>query len=237
MTRIVVDAPPIQQYIKRVHSDTGTKITIMHVLGAAAGRAIADVPAMNCRVVFNKVVPNDTCDVGFAVDVGNGADLAPIKIVGADQQSPVAIANYVREQTVLLRSGVHPHFNASSRFAEITPTFLMKPAFMVASFILGGLNKPFLGQQGQPLGAVFISNVGSLGIEEVFLAPVPLARASVYISLGTTTPRAVVRSSKVIVVPQFTLCLTGDHRIIDGVQSAFFFNALTNYLRFPELLD
>jgi pyruvate/2-oxoglutarate dehydrogenase complex dihydrolipoamide acyltransferase (E2) component len=58
----------------------------------------------------------------------------------------------------------------------------------------------------------------------------------VYISLGVVTERAVVRDGVVVAVPQFTLCLTGDHRLVDGVQCAFFFDALKRCLVDPESL-
>jgi pyruvate dehydrogenase E2 component (dihydrolipoamide acetyltransferase) len=83
---------------------------------------------------------------------------------------------------------------------------------------------------------VFISNVAPLGVEEVFLAPLPFARTPVYISLGVVTDRPVVRDGVVQVVPQFTLCLTGDHRLVDGVQCAVYFDALKRYLADPETL-
>ena len=94
-----------------------------------------------------------------------------------------------------------------------------------------------LGQQGHPLGSIFISNVAPLGVEEVFLAPVPFARAHVYIALGTVTERAVVRDGAVVAVRQFTLCLTGDHRIVDGVQCAVYFARLLELLADPAALD
>jgi pyruvate/2-oxoglutarate dehydrogenase complex dihydrolipoamide acyltransferase (E2) component len=47
----------------------------------------------------------------------------------------------------------------------------------------------------------------------------------------------VVRDGAIVAVPQFTLCLTGDHRLVDGVQCAFFFEALKRHLVNPELLD
>jgi pyruvate dehydrogenase E2 component (dihydrolipoamide acetyltransferase) len=112
----------------------------------------------------------------------------------------------------------------------------MRPMMMVTSTWLGGLGRPLLGQQGNPLGSIFISNVAPLGVEEVFLAPLPFARTPVYISLGTVTDRAVVRDGAVVVVPQFTLCLTGDHRLVDGVQCAIYFDALKRLLADPEQL-
>ena len=101
---------------------------------------------------------------------------------------------------------------------------------------MGGWGLPGRGQKGNPLGSVFISNGAPLNVEEVFLAPVPFARTPVYISMGLVTDRPVVRDGKVAIVSQFTLCLTGDHRLVDGVQCAIFFEALQARLRDPDRL-
>jgi pyruvate dehydrogenase E2 component (dihydrolipoamide acetyltransferase) len=70
----------------------------------------------------------------------------------------------------------------------------------------------------------------------VFLAPVPFARTPVYLSIGTVTERPVVRDGVVTVARQLTLCLTGDHRLVDGVQCAVYLDALQRLLREPDQL-
>ena len=236
MTRLVVDADPVLDYVAAQRAAGAKGLTPMHVLGAAAARAILAVPTANARVLHGRVVPFDDIAVGFAVDIGRGTDLAPVKVGGADRLTPAQIATEVWQGVQALRSGTDEGFNTSARVAALVPTALMRPLMLASSYVLGGLGKPLLGQHGSPLGAVFISNVAPLGVEEVFLAPVPFARAPVYISLGTVTERPVVRDGAVVAVRQFTLCLTGDHRIVDGVQCAIYFDALTTLLADPSRL-
>ena len=149
---------------------------------------------------------------------------------------PAEMATAVWKGVKALREGDDPGFNTSTKVAAYVPGFLMKPMMMATSVLLGGFGWPVLGQKGNPLGSVFISNVAPLQVEEVFLAPLPFARTPVYISLGIVTDRAVVRDGKVVVVPQFTLSLTGDHRLVDGVQCAMFFDALKRLLADPDAL-
>jgi pyruvate dehydrogenase E2 component (dihydrolipoamide acetyltransferase) len=237
MTRIVVDAAPLQDYVTERRAAGAKGLTIMHVVGAAAARAVLSVPEANTRVRGARVVPFDDVSVGFAVDIGQGTDLAPCKVSGADRLTPAEIATEVWQGVRELRAGTHEGFNTSTRVATLMPAPLMKPMMLATSWLLGGWGLPVLGQQGNPLGSVFISNVAPLGVEEVFLAPVPFARTPVYISLGVVTERAVVRDGQVVAVPQLTMCLTGDHRLVDGVQCAIFFDALTKLLADPAQLD
>ena len=209
----------------------------MHVVGAAAARALRAVPEGNARVLGGRVLPHADVSVAFAVDIGRGSDLAPVKVPAADTLTPGEIATAVWQGVRALRAGTDPGFRSSSRVAAAVPVPLMRPLMDIASVVLGGLGRPLLGQQGHPLGAVFISNVAPLGIEEVFLAPVPFARAHVYLALGTVTERPVVRDGRVVPVRQMTLCLTGDHRMIDGVQAAVYLDELRRLLADPGLLD
>jgi pyruvate dehydrogenase E2 component (dihydrolipoamide acetyltransferase) len=237
MTRLIIDAKPVQDYVAERRAAGAQGLTIMHVVGCAAARAVAAVPAANARVRAGKVVPFKDVSIGYAVDIGQGTDLAPCRIDDADQLTPAQMATAVWRGVKALRDGSDPGFNTTTRIARWMPTFLMKPVLMITSYVLGGWGVGMLGQRGNPLGSVFISNVAPLGVEEVFLAPVPFARTPVYISLGTVTDRAVVRDGAVVAVPQFTLCLTGDHRLVDGVQCAMYFDALTRILADPAQLD
>ncbi|MGZ6827215.1 MAG: 2-oxo acid dehydrogenase subunit E2 [Mycobacteriales bacterium] len=236
MTRLVIDAAPVQAYVDQRRAAGAKGLTVMHVVGAAAARAVHAVPEANTRVRGGRVVPFDDVSVGFAVDIGQGTDLAPCKVHGADTLTPAELATRVWQGVRALRAGTDEGFNLSTRVAAVMPTPLMRPMLQVTSYLLGGWGLPVLGQEGNPLGSVFISNVAPLGVEEVFLAPVPFARTPVYISLGVITDRPVVRDGEVTVVPQFTLCLTGDHRLVDGVQCALYFDALKRYLVEPDLL-
>jgi pyruvate/2-oxoglutarate dehydrogenase complex dihydrolipoamide acyltransferase (E2) component len=236
MTRIVIDAAPVQAYVDSRRAAGAKGLTIMHVVGAAAGRAARAVPEANTRVRNGRVIPFKDVSVGFAVDIGQGTDLAPCRVDHCDTLTPAEIATKVWAGVKALRDGTDPGFNTSTKVAGFMPTPFMRPMMMATSYLLGGWGLPVLGQQGNPLGSVFISNVAPLGVEEVFLAPLPFARTPVYISLGVVTERAVVRDGKVVAVPQFTLCLTGDHRLVDGVQCAFFFEAVKRHLANPELL-
>ncbi|MCW2586745.1 MAG: 2-oxo acid dehydrogenase acyltransferase [Frankiales bacterium] len=236
MTRLVIDAAPVQAYVASRRAAGAKGLTIMHVVGAAAARAMRAVPEANTRVRAGRIVPFEDVSVGFAVDIGQGTDLAPCKVAGADRLTPAQIATEVWKGVAALRAGTDPGFNTSTTVAAYVPPALMRPMMRATSTLLGGWGLPVLGQQGNPLGSVFISNVAPLGIEEVFLAPVPFARTPVYLSLGVVTDRPVVRDGAVTAVPQFTLCLTGDHRLVDGVQCALYFDALKRLLADPDQL-
>jgi len=237
MTRLVIDAQPIQDYVDSRRAAGARGLTIMHVVGCAAARALRSVPEANGRVRAGRIIPFEDISIGYAVDIGRGTDLAPCRVDKADTLSPAEMATAVWTGVKALREGTDPGFNTSTRIASLMPTPLMRPMMLVTSYLLGGWGVPLLGQKGNPLGSVFISNVAPLGIEEVFLAPLPFARTPSYISIGVVTERAVVRDGIVTAVPQLTLCMTGDHRLVDGVQCAIYFDHVKRLLADPSQLD
>ena len=183
--RTEVDVTAALAYLARIRAETGERVTLTHVVGAALGRALREVPEIRARVVFGRLVPLETCDVGFAVDIGAGSDLAPVKVAGVDRLSPARGGQGARRRR---RPGcapdTTPHTGERQGSCRWMPTWTMRPAMATASLVAGGLGRGLLGQPGFPLGTAFISNVGNLGLDEAFLAPLPFARTPVYLAVG-----------------------------------------------------
>ena len=182
--RMEVDVSAALAYLERVRAESGERVTLTHVVGAALGRALHDVPEIRARVVFGRLVPLETCDVGFAVDIGNGSDLAPVKVADVDRLSPLEVARAVDAGAARLRRGTDAAYRRTSRLVHLVPAWTMRPVMAASSLVSGGLGRGLVGQPGFPLGTAFVSNVGTLGLDEAFLAPLPFARTPVYLAVG-----------------------------------------------------
>ena len=113
----------------------------------------------------------------------------------------------------------------------------MRPALAVAGLLVGGIGVGAFGQPAFPLGAVFVSNVGSLGLEEAFLAPVPFAPAPLYLAVGAVHDGAAVVDGSVVVRQEVVITATADHRLIDGAHAGRIASALRELLADPDRLD
>ena len=120
MSRLVVDADPVLEHVTARRAEGSQGLTAMHVVGAAAARALLAVPAGNARVLG-----------------GRGSDLAPVKVPAADTLTPGEIASAVRQGVHALRAGTDPGFRTSSRVAAAVPVPLMRPLMSMASVVLG----------------------------------------------------------------------------------------------------
>lgn len=236
-TRAAVDVTAARDYVAEVRARTGERVTLTHVIGAALGRCIAAVPEVRARVVFGRIVAHPTCDVGFAVDVADGHDLAPVQVRAVDRLTPVEVAREVERAAAHLRSGSDERHNRSSAIVRRAPAWAMRPMFAAAGVLVGGLGIGAFGQPGFPLGSAFISNVGTLGLDEAFLAPIPFARVPLYLGVGAVRDVPAVVDGAVVVQPQIVIGATADHRLIDGAHAGRLAILLRRLITEPSLLD
>jgi len=236
-TRMEVDVTTTLAYLERVRAHSGERVTLTHVVGAALARALREEPEIRARVVFGRLVPLSRCDIGFAVDIGEGSDLAPVKVADVDRLSPLEVARALDVGVALLRRGQDPAYRRTSRIVRVVPAWAMRPVIAASSLVSGGLGRGLVGQPGFPLGTAFVSNVGTLGLDEAFLAPAPFARAPVYLAVGAVQERAVVVDGQVVARPVVVLVATGDHRVVDGVHAGRMATVIRDLLTHPERLD
>lgn len=235
--RMEVDVSAALAYLERVRAESGERVTLTHVVGAALGRALRDVPEIRARVVFGRLVPLESCDVGFAVDIGNGSDLAPVKVADVDRLSPLEVARAVDAGAARLRRGTDVAYRRTSRLVHLVPAWTMRPVMAASSLVSGGLGRGLVGQPGFPLGTAFVSNVGTLGLDEAFLAPLPFARTPVYLAVGAVQDRPVVVDGQVVARPVLVLVATADHRVVDGAHAGRMATVVRELVTHPERLD
>jgi pyruvate/2-oxoglutarate dehydrogenase complex dihydrolipoamide acyltransferase (E2) component len=232
--RMVVDATPLLAYVDRARAETGVPVTVTHVVGKAVAAAVEREPAFHHRVVLGRLERYPSYDIGFAVDVDAGDDLAPSKVHDVDRLSVVEVARALVEGAGRLRSGTDRDFAASSRLVQRLPWFSLRAVAAAASLLNGGLGRRAFGQPGFPLGCAFVSNVGTFGLDEGFLAPVPFARVPLYVLVGRVHEAAAVVDGAVVVRPTLVLTATADHRVVDGAQAGRLAAVLKDLLARPE---
>ncbi|NHA69314.1 2-oxo acid dehydrogenase subunit E2 [Phycicoccus flavus] len=235
--RSEVDVSAALAHVARLREDTGVRVTLTHLVGAALGRALRAVPEARARVVLGRIRPLEDCTVSFAVDIEDGVDLGPVRVPDADRLSTVEIARRLQSAVDALRGGRDRHHRSSSALVRIAPRATMRPILSAASVLVGGLGVPAFGQPGRPFGTAFVSNVGTLGLDEAYLAPVPFARTAVYLAVGAVADRPVVVDGQVVVRPVSVLVATADHRILDGAHAGRLQRVVTDLLADPERLD
>ena len=235
--RAEVDVSAALAHLATLRAEHGVRVTLTHLVGAALGRALREVPEARARVVLGRLRPIEECTIAFAVDIEDGSDLAPVRVREADRLTTLEVARAVEAGALTVRAGQDASFRRSSSIMRAVPFWAMRPVVDVASFVTGGLGRGLFGQPGRPLGTAFVSNVGTLGLEEAFLAPVPFARVPVYLAIGAVRERPVVVAGEVVPRPTCVLVATADHRIVDGAHAGLLQQAMLAHLADPAGLD
>lgn len=235
--RMAVDATALLAYCAQQRAASGVTVSPATVIGVAFQRAVEQVPAFHHRVVLGRLVPFPAYDVAFAVDLEGGDDLAPTRVRDADRKSVVEVARELAAGAQRLRDRADRDFRTSNGIARWIPWFLLRPMIRVASLVNGGLGWRAFGQPGHPLGSLFVTNIGSFGLDEGYVAPVPFARVPLYVCVGAVSDAPMAVDGQVVVRPQIVITATADHRIVDGAHAARLARLVRAAVAAPETLD
>ena len=235
--RIAVDATAVLAHCRTLQEEHGVRVSPGVVVGLAFSRSVERVPAFHRRVVFGRLVPFTAHDVAFAVDIDGGADLAPCKVRDVDRKTLVEVSRELEAGALRLRTGQDRAHETSSAIARAVPWFLLRPVLMLASLLNGGVGVAAFGQPAHPLGSLMVTNIGSFGLDEGYVAQVPLARTPLYVCVGAVQDAPMAVDGEVVVRPQLVLTLTADHRVVDGAHAAVLARLARAYLADPATLD
>ena len=234
---MAVDATALLAFCAEQRAATGTPVSPAAVVGLAFQRAVEEVPAFHNRVVFGRIVPFPSYDVGFAVDIEGGDDLAPTKVRAADTKTVAEVAAELVAGAERLRARSDRDFQTTNGIARWVPWFLLRPVVALASLLNGGIGVRAFGQPAHPHGSLFVTNIGSFGLDEGYVAPVPPARVPLYICVGAVSDAALVVDGKVAVRPQVVITATADHRLVDGAHAAKLARIVRGLLAEPHRID
>lgn len=235
--RMAVDATPVLALCGRLREASGVPVTPGVVVGMAFARGVLEVPAFLTRVVAGRIVRFATHDVAFAVDIDGGDDLAPTKVRDVDTKSVLDVARELQAGAARLRSRTDPDHQLTSGIARRVPWFAMRPLLAAASLLNGGIGVRAFGQPAHPLGSLLVTNIGSFGLDEGYVAPVPLARVPLYVCVGAVNDAPMAVDGQVVVRPQLVITATADHRLVDGAHAAQLARTVRTMLAEPGLID
>jgi len=225
-------------YLRAFRSATGRRATVTHLVGKACAMAIQQTPEANAVLRFGRVYLRQGIGVFFQValtEVDGAIDLSGLVIHDIDQKSLVAICDEFEQKVDLVRTGRDPDLERTKRSMSLIPGFLVFWALRAMAFVIYTLNlSPRLfGLPRDPFGSVMVTNVGSLGLDVAYPPLVPYARVPMLIATGQVMEAPVVEQGAVAVGQVMRVCVTFDHRFIDGVHAARMAKTLRAWIEDP----
>jgi pyruvate/2-oxoglutarate dehydrogenase complex dihydrolipoamide acyltransferase (E2) component len=232
-----VDAGPALAYIEKLRASSGTRVTLSHFSGRAVAEALKRHPAINCILRFGYLFPRESVDIFFQVASDTrGEDLSGMTVRGADGKSVLEIAREMEERVRAIKEKRDRTFDKMKGTMNILPPWLVGPILTFVGFLTYTLNfwTPLLGSPRDPFGSCMITNIGSLGMETAFAPLVPYSRVPLLIALGAAKDAPVVRDGKLAVARMMKMCVTFDHRLIDGVHGSLMAKTILKIFADPE---
>jgi len=199
---------PLLKYIENLKAKSGARITLSHAVGRIIGEVLKRHPEINCVLRFGRVYPRKTIDVFFQVATDSqGKDL-----------SGMVIRN--------IRAKGDVDYKKMKDLIGLLPGFFTKMILGFGRIFNLQLNlwSPLMGTPRDAFGSLMLTNIGSLGLDLAFAPLVPYSGIPLLVAVGAVEMKPVAKPNgdgfSVGVAPLMKLCVTFDHRIIDGIHAA-----------------
>jgi pyruvate/2-oxoglutarate dehydrogenase complex dihydrolipoamide acyltransferase (E2) component len=188
----------------------------------ALGETMALNPELHSMIKWGKVIHRSDKAISVMVNMPEQKkDLSAITIQDVEQLSLAEIEMKIQNKAELVRKQNDPHLGPMLVIIKHIPRFFLKWFLKVYSFMIYELETrlgitvvPF-----RPFGSIIVSNIGSLGLKKALLPLVPLARASLMVSVGAVSEEVRAVDGKICIRKIVHLGISFDHRLFDGAHA------------------
>lgn len=235
-----VDAEALQDHVKRANENSSSVISVAHVLLQAVGRAIAQHPQLNRRVVGQRIYAFREINIRMTTYNKRLGEVDIVLIKNADRADLERIARVMwRNQCKSLRADSLD--NLDKQALRRWPDFLLRWATKAYFWLDRNFPLPKTGKIDRASGAPVLVNY--LGFPAA--PPMRMYKPSYHpdesshlsVTMGRIEPRPTARGNDVVVRPLAPLFVRADHRIVDAYLMSQFVSTLTDLLAAPSRME
>lgn len=215
--------PSVYGFFELDVTDVKDRSMILPLFIKAVIETLAKNPMMTTMVRWGRIVQRKDKSISVMVNIpGAVNDLSALHITSHDHLSLEQIRDLLDSKAHLIRKDTDPHLGPLLKIVGWLPHWLIRLFISVYLFLIYDLNHNLgLGFLPlRPFGSVIVSNVGSLGLSKALLPLVPLAGASVMLSLGEIKDEVKAINGNPVIRTVVDIGVTFDHRLFDGSHAA-----------------
>lgn len=230
----------IEAFIKR-HRDLIPDLSIMHVIMAALVRLFSQRPHLNRFVIWNKLFARNHLSIALAIkrslsDDGEETIIKPYFQL-TDTLSDV-LEKVRKEQLASQPTGQQ---NAQDNIAKVLnylPDFLLRFAVFIFRWLdKVGLLPKSLNKISPWHSSMFLTNIGSIGVESVYHHLYEFGTCSLFIAMGRKSrQKEINKEGQMKDTKSMLLKFVLDERVCDGFYYASSMRLFDKILANPELL-
>ena len=222
-------------------AEEGIKLSYMNIIYAALVRILAERPYLNRFAMNGSLFARNKIYVSLAIkkNFSDEGQETTIKL-------PFDGTENIFEVKEKLDSAIEKNKdNSTSNNTDIlakafslVPNGAIRVAIKILSFLdrHGAMPKAVI--SASPFHtSVFLTNVGSLGIDSIYHHLYNFGTTSMFFAMGKKKKSYVYDDDEIHEEKCITIAFVGDERICDGYYYATSFKLLSKYLKKPELLE
>ncbi len=243
---ILIDMAKANAYMVEYQKRTGVRITPTHLVGRAAAMCLKKRPEINSIIRCNKIYLRKKISLFFQVNVPGRKIIKDVSAENfgdatAKSDEAISLANVsgcvvhdagdlsvgqlqkaMAAKIDKIRDGSDKEFAKNMNVFKFLPWWATGLYLDFASWLIYGLNLDLssIGIPKDPFGSIMITNVGSLGIEYAWAPLCPYTRVPLLLSVGAIHDQALVVDGQVVARPVMPVCITFDHRLMDGIHAS-----------------
>lgn len=237
-----IDISRIEEYLKENRKKGIKSIGFLHIMIAAMVRTMALKPGLNRFVAGSRIYARNEILVSLALKKQLSADGAEttVKLKFSPQDTIFQVAEKVN-------AAIDQNKNTeSSNLADKTARLVMRcPGFLV-NFVVWflktldrfGLMPKIINQASPMHTSMFITDLGSLGIQPIYHHIYEFGTTSIFIAFGAKQTERVIDIDGAVVEKKYvSVKIVTDERTVDGFYYASAFKVFRRLLLHPEKLE
>lgn len=235
-----VSLKALDEYIAKKQNE-GIRVTYMQIIYAAIVRIIAQRPSLNRFAMNGSVYQRDKIQVSLVIKKGleDNSPETPIKLSYTGKETISEVSQKLDK--AILDNKELSASNSTDKLANmlsLIPDIFIRWAVRILNFLdkYGLMPKAII--DASPFHtSVFLTNVGSLGIDSIYHHLYNFGTTSMFFAMGKKKKSYIYEDDEIHEEKCITIAFVGDERICDGYYYASSFKQLNKYLKKPELLE
>lgn len=230
----------LDEYIDRKAKE-GIKLSYMNIIYAAIVRIIAERPYLNRFAMNGSLYARNQIFVSLAIkkSFADEGQETTIKLPFTGTENIFEIKEKLDKAIEQNKDySTSNNTDALAKAFSIVPNGLIRAAFKFIKFLdkHGAVSKAII--SASPFHtSVFLTNVGSLGIDSIYHHLYNFGTTSLFFAMGKKKKSYIYDDDEMHEEKCITIAFVGDERICDGYYYATSFKQLSKYLKKPELLE
>ena len=230
----------LDEYIDRKAKE-GIKLSYMNIIYASLVKIIGERPNLNRFAMNGRLYERNKIYVSLVIkkSLTDDGQETPIKLDFNGDENIFEIKKRLDENIEKNKDLSNSNNTDKLAFAlSLVPDGLIRVAVRFLMFLdKHGLMPRKIIDASPFHTSVFLTNVGSLGIDSIYHHIYNFGTTSMFFSMGKKKKSYIYEDDEIKEEKCITLAFVGDERICDGYYYASSFKLLIKYLKKPELLE